>query len=170
MFTLLDLKRARPLAGTLFNVLFNLNKFIAFETRDPFVVRQVRSKQHVRRAAPVSCGGVRAAFQACGPCSVRQEGGYCGRDAPGAGGAGAESGAERLGPLRMQPCGRLWLFTHGSLLRSLPFPLPRRQEREESGLTEWDRFARAEYVRLAVEEDGDDSPHSSWTQAVEAAL
>jgi hypothetical protein len=44
------------------------------------------------------------------------------------------------------------------------------QEREESGLSEWDRFARAEYVRLAVEEEGDDSPHSSWTQAVEAAL
>ena len=44
------------------------------------------------------------------------------------------------------------------------------QEREESGLSEWDRFARTEYVRLAVEEDGDDSPHGSWTQAVEAAL
>lgn len=42
-FTLLDLKRQRGLAGTLFNVLFNLNKFIAFETRDPFVVRQVRT-------------------------------------------------------------------------------------------------------------------------------
>ncbi|GAB4813663.1 hypothetical protein N2152v2_000709 [Parachlorella kessleri] len=82
-FTLMDLKRSRALAGTLFNVLFNLNKFIAFETRDPFVVRQ---------------------------------------------------------------------------------------EREESGLSEWDRFARTEYVRLAVEEDGDDSPHGSWTQAVEAAL
>lgn len=41
VFTLRDLKRNRHLAGTLFNILFNLNKFVAFETRDPFVVRQV---------------------------------------------------------------------------------------------------------------------------------
>ena len=37
-----DLKKHRHLAGTLFNILFNLNKFIAFETRDPFLVRQAR--------------------------------------------------------------------------------------------------------------------------------
>lgn len=41
VFTLQDLKRQKSLAGILFNILFNLNKFIAFETRDPFVVRQV---------------------------------------------------------------------------------------------------------------------------------
>lgn len=41
-FTMRDLKRSRALAGTLFNVLFNLNKFVAFETRDPFTVRQER--------------------------------------------------------------------------------------------------------------------------------
>ena len=41
IFTLQDLKRQKSLAGILFNILFNLNKFIAFETRDPFVVRQV---------------------------------------------------------------------------------------------------------------------------------
>lgn len=29
------------MAGTLFNVLFNLNKFVQFETRDPFSARQV---------------------------------------------------------------------------------------------------------------------------------
>jgi serine/threonine-protein phosphatase 2A regulatory subunit B'' len=40
-FTLHDLKRSRQLAGTLFNVLFNLSKFMAYETRDPFVSRQV---------------------------------------------------------------------------------------------------------------------------------
>lgn len=68
-FTLRDLKRSRSLAGTLFNILFNLNKFIAFETRDPFVIRQ---------------------------------------------------------------------------------------EREDAGLTEWDRFGRTEYVRLAMEEEGDE--------------
>ena len=43
IFTLQDLKRQKSLAGILFNILFNLNKFIAFETRDPFVVRQVSS-------------------------------------------------------------------------------------------------------------------------------
>jgi len=41
-FALRDLKKHRHLAGTLFNILFNLNKFIAFETRDPFLVRQAR--------------------------------------------------------------------------------------------------------------------------------
>ena len=39
--TLRDLKRCK-LAGNFFNVLFNLNKFIAFETRDPFTIRQAR--------------------------------------------------------------------------------------------------------------------------------
>ena len=39
--TLRDLKRCK-LAGNFFNVLFNLNKFIAFETRDPFTIRQER--------------------------------------------------------------------------------------------------------------------------------
>jgi hypothetical protein len=44
VFTLQDLKRHKSLAGILFNILFNLNKFIAFETRDPFVVRQVSAR------------------------------------------------------------------------------------------------------------------------------
>lgn len=43
-FTLRDLKRC-PLSGNLFNVLGNLNKFIAFETRDPFMIRQEREDQ-----------------------------------------------------------------------------------------------------------------------------
>jgi serine/threonine-protein phosphatase 2A regulatory subunit B'' len=64
-----DLKKSRALAGTLFNVLFNLNKFVAFETRDPFTVRQER-------------------------------------------------------------------------------------EEAASGSTEWERFARTEYLRLAIEEEG----------------
>ena len=29
------------------------------------------------------------------------------------------------------------------------------QEREEPGLTEWDRFAKTEYIRLAMEEEGE---------------
>ena len=46
-FTLKDLKRGRKMAAVFFNVLFNLNKFIAFETRDPFSVRQERSEEHL---------------------------------------------------------------------------------------------------------------------------
>lgn len=44
-FTLADLRRHKQLAGTLFNMLFNLHKFIAFETRDPFLARQVSINQ-----------------------------------------------------------------------------------------------------------------------------
>jgi len=69
VFTLADLRRSKPLSGILFNILFNLNKFVAFETRDPFLVRQ---------------------------------------------------------------------------------------EKEDPHLTEWDRFARTEYVRLAMEEEGEE--------------
>lgn len=39
-FTLRDLKGSK-LSGNVFNILFNLNKFMAFETRDPFLIRQV---------------------------------------------------------------------------------------------------------------------------------
>jgi hypothetical protein len=38
--TLRDLKQCK-LSGNFFNILFNLNKFVAFETRDPFLIRQV---------------------------------------------------------------------------------------------------------------------------------
>jgi len=40
LITLRDLKGGK-LSGSVFNILFNLNKFIAFETRDPFLIRQV---------------------------------------------------------------------------------------------------------------------------------
>ncbi|KAH1259495.1 Serine/threonine protein phosphatase 2A regulatory subunit B''beta [Glycine max] len=39
--TLRDLKGGK-LSGSVFNILFNLNKFMAFETRDPFLIRQER--------------------------------------------------------------------------------------------------------------------------------
>jgi len=73
VFSLQDLKGCK-LAGNFFNILFNLNKFIAFETRDPFLIRQ---------------------------------------------------------------------------------------EREDPHLTEWDRFARTEYVRLSMEEEGEDASNES---------
>ena len=44
--TMRDLRRCK-LSGNFFNVLFNLNKFIAFETRDPFMIRQEREEPHL---------------------------------------------------------------------------------------------------------------------------
>ncbi|XP_062201587.1 probable serine/threonine protein phosphatase 2A regulatory subunit B''delta isoform X3 [Phragmites australis] len=78
-----DLKRCK-LSGNIFNILFNLNKFMAFETRDPFLIRQ---------------------------------------------------------------------------------------ERENPTLTEWDRFAHREYIRLSMEEDGEDASNGSgdvWDESLEA--
>ncbi|XP_057439568.1 serine/threonine protein phosphatase 2A regulatory subunit B''beta-like [Lotus japonicus] len=81
--TLRDLKGGR-LSGSVFNILFNLNKFMAFETRDPFFIRQ---------------------------------------------------------------------------------------ERENPTLTEWDRFAHREYIRLSMEEDVEDASNGSaevWDESLEA--
>ncbi|XP_002966764.2 probable serine/threonine protein phosphatase 2A regulatory subunit B''delta [Selaginella moellendorffii] len=81
--TLRDLKRCK-LSGNFFNILFNLNKFVAFETRDPFLIRQ---------------------------------------------------------------------------------------EREDPTLTEWDRFAHQEYIRLSMEEDAEDASNGSaevWDESLEA--
>ena len=44
--TMRDLRRCK-LAGNFFNVLFNLNKFIAFESRDPFSIRREREEPHL---------------------------------------------------------------------------------------------------------------------------
>ncbi|PSS05021.1 Serine/threonine protein phosphatase 2A regulatory subunit B''gamma like [Actinidia chinensis var. chinensis] len=82
-FMLRDLKGSR-LSGNVFNILFNLNKFMAFETRDPFLIRQ---------------------------------------------------------------------------------------ERENPNLTEWDRFAHREYIRLSMEEDAEDASNGSgdvWDESLEA--
>ncbi|KAK4746724.1 hypothetical protein SAY87_025761 [Trapa incisa] len=81
--TLKDLKGSK-LSGSAFNILFNLNKFMAFETRDPFLIRQ---------------------------------------------------------------------------------------ERENPTLTEWDRFAQREYIRLSMEEDVEDISNGSaevWDESLEA--
>ncbi|KAH7571834.1 hypothetical protein JRO89_XS04G0153400 [Xanthoceras sorbifolium] len=81
--TLRDLKGCK-LSGSVFNILFNLNKFMAFETRDPFLIRQ---------------------------------------------------------------------------------------ERENPTLTEWDRFAHREYIRLSMEEDVEDGSNGSaevWDESLEA--
>ena len=44
------------------------------------------------------------------------------------------------------------------------------QEREDANLSEWDRFARTEYIRLAMEEEGEEAePESSndlWESSV----
>ncbi|CAG7860031.1 unnamed protein product [Brassica rapa] len=81
--TLHDLKGSK-LSGNVFNILFNLNKFMAFETRDPFLIRQ---------------------------------------------------------------------------------------ERENPTLTEWDRFAHREYIRLSMEEDVEDASNGSaeaWDESLES--
>lgn len=81
--TLRDVKSSK-LSGNVFNILFNLNKFIAFESRDPFLIRQ---------------------------------------------------------------------------------------EREDPNMTEWDRFAHREYIRLSMEEDGEDMSNASgdvWEESLEA--
>ncbi|KAM7521728.1 hypothetical protein LguiA_011630 [Lonicera macranthoides] len=81
--TIRDFQGCR-LSGHVFNILFNLNKFMAFESRDPFLIRQ---------------------------------------------------------------------------------------EREDPTLTEWDRFAHREYIRLSMEEDGEDASNGSaevWDESHEA--
>lgn len=45
--TLEDMVNSLPMSGNTFNVLFNLNKFILFETRDPFTIRQEREEKHL---------------------------------------------------------------------------------------------------------------------------
>ena len=45
--TLEDMVRSLPMSGNTLNVLFNLNKFILFETRDPFTIRQEREEKHL---------------------------------------------------------------------------------------------------------------------------
>ncbi|GAQ79247.1 protein phosphatase 2 formerly 2A regulatory subunit B' [Klebsormidium nitens] len=83
VLTLRDLKHCK-LSGNFFNILFNLNKFVAFETRDPFLIRQ---------------------------------------------------------------------------------------EREDPTLTEWDRFARQEYIRLSMEDEGEETSNGSaevWDESLEA--
>ncbi|KAI3520286.1 hypothetical protein L1887_09615 [Cichorium endivia] len=82
-FTLADLKGSK-LSGSVFNILFNLNKFMPYESRDPFLIRQ---------------------------------------------------------------------------------------ERENPTLTEWDRFAHREYIRLSMEEDAEDASNGSadvWDESLEA--
>ncbi|KAJ8542244.1 hypothetical protein K7X08_017110 [Anisodus acutangulus] len=45
-FKLRDLK-GNKLSGSVFSILFNLNKFMAFETRDPFLIRQERENPNL---------------------------------------------------------------------------------------------------------------------------
>ena len=46
-----------------------------------------------------------------------------------------------------------------------------KKEREDPTLTEWDRFAHKEYIRLSMEEDGEDVSNGSaevWDESLEA--
>ena len=120
IFTMQDLKRQKGLAGILFNILFNLNKFIAFETRDPFVVRQV------------CCHDTALLCRQCWrPAHLPSK-------------SSTVEGGALVGM-------KNWICL---------------QEREDASLTDWDRFARAEYVRLAMEEEGEyrgsDNQNELW--------
>ena len=45
------------------------------------------------------------------------------------------------------------------------------QEREDPMSTEWDRFARGEYIRLSMEDEGEDASNGSaevWDESLEA--
>lgn len=57
-------------------------------------------------------------------------------------------------------------------LKFLSFhPLIPEQERENPNLTEWDRFAHREYIRLSMEEDAEDASNGSadvWDESLEA--
>ena len=46
-----------------------------------------------------------------------------------------------------------------------------KQERENPTLTEWDRFAHREYIRLSMEEDVEDASNGSaeaWDESLES--
>jgi serine/threonine-protein phosphatase 2A regulatory subunit B'' len=46
-----------------------------------------------------------------------------------------------------------------------------KQERENPTLTDWDRFAHREYIRLSMEEDVEDASNGSaevWDESLEA--
>ena len=46
-----------------------------------------------------------------------------------------------------------------------------KQERENPNLTDWDRFAHREYIRLSMEEDAEDASNGSgdvWDESLEA--
>ena len=44
------------------------------------------------------------------------------------------------------------------------------QEREDANLSDWDRFARTEYIRLAMEEEGEDGEPESSTDLWESSV
>jgi serine/threonine-protein phosphatase 2A regulatory subunit B'' len=43
-FVMEDFKRTRAISGTFFNCLVNLNKFIAYEQRDPFTIKHEQNE------------------------------------------------------------------------------------------------------------------------------
>lgn len=70
------------------------------------------------------------------------------------------------------PTAKLWNRPNISLATwqvSLAFCC--KQEREDPTLTEWDHFAHREYIRLSMEEDGEDASNGSpegWDESLEA--
>ena len=65
--TLQDLKGSK-LSGNVFNILFNLNKFMAFETRDPFLIRQVLVLSDIKTLLLAWSGGTYNIFSKMVKC------------------------------------------------------------------------------------------------------
>ena len=63
-------------------------------------------------------------------------------------------GSWDAGLFRVARAEQAWLLLFPAFNRCFASRFPRPQERED-GLTEWDRFARTEYLRLAMEEDAE---------------
>lgn len=120
--TLRDLKGCK-LSGNVFNILFNLNKFMAFESRDPFLIRQVNLTFDWFSWTMLDFMGIKWLW------FISLE----------------------------------WQQPHCHLLFE--------QEREEPTLTDWDRFAHREYIRLSMEEDVENVSNGSaevWDESLEA--
>ncbi|XP_023744124.1 probable serine/threonine protein phosphatase 2A regulatory subunit B''gamma [Lactuca sativa] len=124
-FTLQDLKGSK-LSGSTFNILFNLNKFMTFESRDPFLICQ-------------------------------EEAYFTLQDLKGS-----------------KLSGRTFNILF-NLNKFMAFesrdPFLICQECENPTLTEWDRLAYREYIRLSMEEDVDNASNGSgdiWDESLEA--
>ena len=207
-FTLRDLRRGRTLAGAMFNILFNLGKFVAYETRDPFVVRQEKAEEpeatewdRCAPPLPALCRSYSARAALCHSYSALAA--YCRSYSPS---VTLTAHGEPLVHMRtpsdphaqpiragaaVQLCAAGVCVVTGHVREVLnPTPgglrvssctLHRRTVRRRcvrageslSGAISRCRFARQEYIRLALEEEAaDDGPGDgeAWEQQAEQLL
>ncbi|THU69433.1 hypothetical protein C4D60_Mb08t14370 [Musa balbisiana] len=181
-FTLRDLKGGK-LSGNIFNILFNLNKFMAFETRDPFLIRQEREnptltewdrfahREYIRLSMEeddLDGNGIITANEMQFFYEEQLHRMECMAQEPVLFEDILCQMIDMIGPenesyftLRDLKGGKLSGNIFNILFNLNKFmafetrdPFLIRQERENPTLTEWDRFAHREYIRLSMEEDG----------------